>query len=246
MGRTYHKYCTPARDELAIKYFTGIVPQENNLDQELSVEQNLQIYCRFYGMERRQARERIESLLDFMQLGEKRRANIRSLSGGMKRRLVIARALLNKPKLLILDEPTTGLDPQVRHLIWERLHALKEQGVTILLTTHYMEEAFQICDRLIMMHKGKKVLEGTPIQLVREHIEKYVLEVRGAHDLPRVEGLDCIRQEASESMRFLYSNEMGCLERVSEKLEDGRFFLRQANLEDVFLKVTGRHLEGDA
>ncbi len=233
--------CDPKDDELFIKYFTGIVPQEDNLDLDLSVEKNLYIYSKFYGIKKKQAMERIEELLDFMQLTEKKKSLIRELSGGMKRRLVIARSLLNNPKLLILDEPTTGLDPQVRHLIWEKLMLLKKQGVTILLTTHYMEEAFQICDKLIMMNKGQKVLEGSPISLINKHIEKYVLEITEIKK--KIPDHREIRIESTDNKLFLYSSNIAKLEKLTEKLKVGKFYLRQSNLEDVFLKITGRKLE---
>ena len=144
----------PATNELAIKYLSGVVQQEDNLDDELNVIQNLMIYSHFYNMPVKDARGRIEYLLDFLELTEKSKSKIKDLSGGMKRRLVIARALLNSPRLLILDEPTTGLDPQVRHLIWDKIRQLQKKDTTVLLTTHYMEEAFQLCDRLLIMHKG--------------------------------------------------------------------------------------------
>src|SRR5665647_643926 len=151
--------------------------RQDNLDTELNVTDNLLIYSRFYGMKARDAKSRIAELLDFMELQDKAKVKIRELSGGMQRRLTIARALINKPKLLILDEPTTGLDPQVRRLIWNKIRELKEMGVTVLLTTHYMEEAFQICDRIIIMDKGSKILEGQPQQLLSANLEAYVMEI---------------------------------------------------------------------
>ena len=167
----------PERNELEIKFFSGIVPQDDNLDTELNVFQNLHIYSKFYNISYKTAKQKINELLNFMELGNKVKSKIRHLSGGMQRRLVIVRALLNNPKLLIMDEPTTGLDPQVRHIIWDKLRILKKQGVTILLTTHYMEEAYQLCDKIILMNNGRKVLEGNPALLVKNNIEKYVLEI---------------------------------------------------------------------
>ena len=236
----------PARQSLEIKSLTGIVPQEDSLDQELTVEQNLKIYARFYGIPGKTATQRIGELLEFMQLNEKRKTAIRDLSGGMRRRLVIARALINDPKLLILDEPTTGLDPQVRHLIWEKLSGLKKQGVTLLLTTHYMEEAFQICDSLIMMHRGKKVLEGIPSALIRDNIEKFVLEVM--HPPRKLKSLcpEGVRMEKTETRAILYGNSFRELQSCSEALGRHEHYLRQSNLEDVFLKTTGRHLDEGA
>jgi lipooligosaccharide transport system ATP-binding protein len=148
----------PLSHELEIKYLAGVVAQEDNLDTQLNVLQNLHVYSKFYGMREKEAAERIAYLLDFLEISDKRESMIRELSGGMKRRLIIARALLHAPRLLILDEPTTGLDPQVRHLIWEKLRRLKEQGLTILLTTHYMEEAFQLCNTILILDKGRKIM----------------------------------------------------------------------------------------
>ena len=167
----------PERDELEIKCRSGVVSQDDNLDEELDVSQNLRVFARLYGIPAKRAESRITELLDFMELRDKARAAVRELSGGMKRRLVIARALLNEPRLLILDEPTTGLDPQVRHTIWDKLRQLKRNGLTIMLTTHYMEEAFQLCDDVLIVENGKAVLRGNPKQLLTSHIEPYVLEL---------------------------------------------------------------------
>jgi lipooligosaccharide transport system ATP-binding protein len=231
----------PAKDELSIKYLSGVVPQDDNLDDELNVYQNLRIYARFYALTTQQADERIGQLLDFMELNEKRTARIRHLSGGMKRRLIIARALLNNPKLLILDEPTTGLDPQVRHLIWDKLRQLKKQGTTILLTTHYMEEAFAICDKILIMDKGSGVMEGTPAELLERNIEKFVLELTGSHNISDVtDGV--IRIDRSQETTRVYSNDVDRLKILAAQLEGAHYYLRQTNLEDVFLKATGRDL----
>ncbi len=235
----------PARDELAIKYLSGVVPQENNLDEELNVFGNLMIYSKFYALPTAVTKQRIEALLAFLELSEKVKAKIRELSGGMKRRLVIARALLNNPRLLILDEPTTGLDPQVRHVIWEKLRQLQKQGTTILLTTHYMEEAFQICDTVLIMDKGKKVMGGSPLKLLEDNIEKYVLEVSDARTRQLVAGHrlpDTVRADTSEGVSRFYSDDIDQLKSVANRLEGNHFYLRQANLEDVFLKTTGRGL----
>lgn len=235
----------PHAQELEIKYLAGVVSQEDNLDDELNVEQNLFLYARFYDLPKREAGLRITELLEFLELHEKRRSPIRDLSGGMKRRLVIARALLHKPKLLILDEPTTGLDPQVRHLIWDKLRQLRTEGTTLLLTTHYMEEAFQLCDRLLIMHKGEKIMEGAPKTLLDEQVEEYVLELPAAgqsHD-PSVRSLpDGIRKDLSgQTVRF-YANQIEVLKSLADQLKGQTYFLRQTNLEDVFLKATGRML----
>ena len=232
----------PRHNELDIKYVSGIVPQEDNLDAELSVIQNLLIYSKFYNINKKTALERIEYLLDFLELTNKKNAKIRWLSGGMKRRLVIVRALINNPKLLILDEPTTGLDPQVRHIIWDKLRLLKNQGVTILITTHYMEEAFQLADKIIMMYNGEKVLEGNPAGLIEENIEKYVLEIIKNQKENQLKEIKNIRVDKSENRTFIFSNELGALEKISRAFSPGDFYLRQSNLEDLFLKVTGREL----
>lgn len=236
----------PGKDELTIKAFSGIVPQQDNLDTELNVTDNLLIYSKFYGIPTKEAKERIRELLEFMELQEKAKANVRELSGGMQRRLTIARALLNKPRMLILDEPTTGLDPQVRHLIWNKLRELKEMGVTILLTTHYMEEAFQICDRIIIMDKGQKILEGKPRELLTSNLERFVMEVYGickdenqcAAYLERND----IRFEFFNETLFAYSNDSDKLAKFGEEFQAYDHYIRHANLEDLFLKVTGRKL----
>ncbi|MCU0916584.1 MAG: ABC transporter ATP-binding protein [Planctomycetes bacterium] len=235
----------PAREELAIKYVSGVVPQENNLDEELNVIQNLMIYSKFYGLPARVARGRIETLLDFLELSEKIRSPIKELSGGMQRRLVIARALLNNPRLLILDEPTTGLDPQVRHLIWDKLRQLRAQRTTILLTTHYMEEAFQICDTVLIMDKGRKILEDNPQRLLKENIETYVLEVPLTNGRPALREADLpqgVRLDRAEAILRFYAQDVDRLKGVADGLAEHPYYLRQTTLEDVFLKATGRDL----
>jgi lipooligosaccharide transport system ATP-binding protein len=235
----------PARDELAIKYMSGVVPQENNLDDELNVFQNLVIYSKFYGLSGVMARERIQGLLEFLELSEKADRRIRELSGGMQRRLVIARALLNNPKLLILDEPTTGLDPQVRHVIWDKLRQLRAQGTTILLTTHYMEEAFQICDTILIMDKGRRVLEDNPRELLRNNIESYVLEVPVANGVAAIQESSLpagVRLDRAEGIQRFHANDIDRLKGIVDKLSGNQYYIRQSTLEDVFLKATGRAL----
>ncbi len=240
----------PRTNELDVKSRCGVVPQENSLDVELNVEDNLKIFARLYGIPRPLTVDRIEYLLDFMELTERRRSRVRQLSGGMKRRLTIARALINSPALLILDEPTTGLDPQVRQLIWDKLRSLKREGVTILLTTHYMDEAFQIADELLIMDKGLKVLEGHPGRLVEDHMERHVLELYRPDLEAEVDRLHAsgtasengVRKEASAERVLYYSNDALPLQALAKGLRPGDYFLRQANLEDLFLKATGRHL----
>ena len=236
----------PATNELAIKYLSGVVQQENNLDDELNVIQNLMIFSRFYDMAPDVARQRIEYLLDFLELSDKKKSKIKELSGGMKRRLVIARALLNSPRLLILDEPTTGLDPQVRHLIWEKIRQLQKQETTVLLTTHYMEEAFQLCDRLIIMHKGRNIMEGRPENLLKENMEQYVLEVRDAETAEQIDpeklpaGVRADR--GPDVMRYYCSRIEPLKDLAAAHLKTCNYLIRQTNLEDVFLKATGRQL----
>jgi lipooligosaccharide transport system ATP-binding protein len=230
----------PLNNELEIKFITGIIPQEDNFDAELSVFQNLLIYSKFYGLTKKQALPRIESVIDFIDLKDKKDSKIRELSGGMKRRLLISRALINNPKLLILDEPTTGLDPQVRHHIWNKLRILKKEGVTILLTTHYMEEAYQICDYLIIMDKGKKISEGTPIELIEKNIEKYALEIIKNNSKFKGGNSSGIRVETSHDRTLIYSENLDEIKRISNDFSPGDFYLRQSNLEDVFLKITGK------
>lgn len=233
----------PRTDQLRIKALSGVVPQEDSLDVELNVQQNLRIFADFYGIPRKQSLRRIEWLLEFMELREKRTSRVRELSGGMKRRLVIARALLNDPALLILDEPTTGLDPQVRQLIWDKLRSLKREGVTILLTTHYMDEAFQIADRVLIMDKGQRILEGPPQQLLDRYIEKNVLELVHPDHAGRLRQLlDGVRTEASAERVLYYSDAIELLQQAASRLKPGDFSLRQTNLEDLFLKATGRRL----
>ncbi|NLH15816.1 MAG: ABC transporter ATP-binding protein [Phycisphaerae bacterium] len=235
----------PRHDELAIKFLSGVVPQEDNLDDELDVTQNLRIYSKFYRLLPNTASQRIAELLQFMELSDKAHANIRELSGGMKRRLVIARALLNQPRLLILDEPTTGLDPQVRHLIWDKLRQLKKQGTTILLTTHYMEEAFALCDELIIMDRGSAILEGPPRRLLREQIERYVLEIVEGETAAAVSKSalpPSVRAEPVQNDLRLFADDIEILRKLAEQLHSDHFHLRQTNLEDVFLKATGRRL----
>lgn len=236
----------PQMDALTIKSFSGIVPQEDNLDTALNVTDNLILYSKFYGMPKEAAKKRIVELLEFMELSDKGKSKVGELSGGMKRRLTIARALLNNPKLLILDEPTTGLDPQVRHLIWNKLRELKELGVTILLTTHYMEEAFQICDRILIMDKGKKMIEGNPRELISKNLEKFVMEIYGIckdnNTCIKLLTDSKVRYEFNEDTLFAFSDDMDKLSKIREILKESDYYIRHCNLEDLFLKVTGRAL----
>ncbi|MBF0343250.1 MAG: ABC transporter ATP-binding protein [Nitrospirae bacterium] len=235
----------PMYDALKIKSICGVVPQDDNLDVELNVFENLMTFSKFYGIKRRAATERIDYLLGIMELSDKREAKIKSLSGGMKRRLIIARALINNPRLLILDEPTTGLDPQVRHFLWNKLRQMKEENLTILLTTHYMEEAFQLCDRLIIMNDGEKVVQGAPNDLLRQNIERFVLELRQPQTIQKLKGhIDTqkLRMDNAHGTVHLYSDSLEILQDVVKTLHNDEYHLRQANLEDLFLKATGRAL----
>lgn len=235
----------PVRQELEIKSLCGVVPQEDNLDVELDVRKNLMIYSKFYGLSSKEAERRIDELLDFMELTEKKDSRIRELSGGMKRRLLVARALLNRPRLLILDEPTTGLDPQVRHLIWNKLRQLKSAGTTILLTTHYMEEAFQLADQILIINQGKKLLEGNPQKLLERHMERYVLEVRNPEAtslFQEIIRLTDIRLDRFHDSMLLYSDSIDSLRDAARELDPKDYYQRQTNLEDLFLKLTGREL----
>jgi lipooligosaccharide transport system ATP-binding protein len=235
----------PARDELEIKCRSGVVPQDDNLDSELKVRQNLLVYAKFYGLPGDVARQRIDELLHFFEIADKRDARIRELSGGMKRRLLIARALINNPKLLILDEPTTGLDPQVRHLIWDKIRHLKREGVTILITTHYMEEAFQLCDKVIIMNEGVIVAEGDPAELISGKVERFVLEIirpeRMEGDVARLVGAG-MRVERALGTAFIYSDEDAGLRSILASLPPGAAHIRPSNLEDLFIRLTGRKL----
>jgi lipooligosaccharide transport system ATP-binding protein len=168
----------PEHDGPTVRSRLGVCPQEDTLDTELTVRDNLYVYGRYFGLPRKEVRQRVDELLEFVQLTEKADAMVEDLSGGMKRRLTIARSLINRPDLLLLDEPTTGLDPQARHVVWERLFRLKQQGVTLVLTTHYMDEAEQLCDRLVVMDKGLIVAEGSPLELIRAHSTREVAELR--------------------------------------------------------------------
>jgi lipooligosaccharide transport system ATP-binding protein len=231
-----------------IKRRLGVVPQESNLDEEVSVLDNLLIYARYFDIPRKISAPTAEELLHFVALQDKRDWQIERLSGGMKRRLLIARALMNEPEILILDEPTTGLDPQARHLVWEKLRSLKRQGVTLLLTTHYMDEAAQLCDRLVIMHEGRILVEGAPRDLVARETSPQVIEVfdPDPEATPSLEDLQGLadRWERLADRLLLYTAEgEALLQKVRAVVSDpGAVWLRGATLEDVFLKLTGRGL----
>jgi lipooligosaccharide transport system ATP-binding protein len=226
----------------------GVVPQADNLDTELRVRENLLVYGRYFGLPRKQVAERADELLAFAQLEDKAKSKVDALSGGMKRRLTIARALINDPKILLLDEPTTGLDPQARHILWDRLFRLKEQGTTLLLTTHYMDEAEQLCDRLVVVDKGAIMAEGSPAELIRRHSSREVLEVRfGSERNAQVAGQIAGFGDRIEVLpdRILVYSENG--EREMERMTQAGLhpitsLVRRSSLEDVFLRLTGRTL----
>jgi lipooligosaccharide transport system ATP-binding protein len=237
------------RNEREIKRRIGVVPQEDNLDDELEVRENLLIYGRYYDLPRKTVLQRTDELLDFVQLSDKVEARVEQLSGGMKRRLLIARALINDPEIVVLDEPTTGLDPQARHLVWDRLRALTAEGKTLVLTTHYMEEAARLCDRLVIMEGGRIIAGGKPKDLVAEHVSPQVLEFRadeGALDelLPLVEPVaDAVERTGDEVLLAYTKDADDLVARVQESgVEVENTVHRQAGLEDVFLRLTGRSL----
>jgi lipooligosaccharide transport system ATP-binding protein len=226
----------------------GVVPQQDNLDTELRVRDNLIVYGRYFGLPRAHIQTRADELLEFAQLTDRAKAKVDDLSGGMKRRLTIARALINDPRILLLDEPTTGLDPQARHILWDRLFRLKEQGTTLVLTTHYMDEAEQLCDRLVVVDKGKIMAEGAPAALIREHSSREVLEMRFGSDANAgaAEKLADVgdRLEVLPDRILIYSQngEAALVEVTKRGLEPVTSLVRRSSLEDVFLRLTGRSL----
>jgi lipooligosaccharide transport system ATP-binding protein len=235
-----------AIDNRAVKMMTGVIPQEIDLDNDLTVEENLIVFARFFDVRRREAKARLDELLRFAELEAKARCKISELSTGMKRRLLIARALINRPRLIVADEPTTGLDPQARHLIWQRLRQLKTQGATLVLTTQYMEEAQQLCDRIVVMHQGRILREGVPSRLVDEEIGREVVEIRtspadDARIVAHVEEFRCPHERVGDTLYFYCRDGHGLMKRLLE-LDLPNTLNRPATLEDVFLKLTGRSL----
>ncbi len=230
--------------EPEIKALIGIVPQENNLDPDFSVEENLMVYSRYFDIPEETARETIASLLEFVQLAERRGTTIEKLSGGMKRRLILARALINNPRLLILDEPTVGLDPQARHLIWDRLRALRSRGNTILLTTHYMEEAAQLCDRIVIMDQGKILELGRPQELVEKHAGTDIVEADNRPEVLACLGrMGAAYEPAGERVQVFTDRPREVADALMEECTQIEVVARPASLEDVFLKLTGRRLK---
>ena len=238
----------PRTDGPKIRARLGVVPQQDTLDTELTVRENLVIYGRYFGMSRAEARRRSDELLEFTQLSERANDPVEPLSGGMKRRLTIGRALINEPDLLLLDEPTTGLDPQARHLLWDRLYRLKQRGVTLVLTTHYMDEAEQLCDRLVVMDKAKIVAEGSPLELIERYSTREVTELRfpvGVQETldGKLDGL-AERIELLPDRVLLYTDdgEAAVAAAHGRGLQPETVLVRRSSLEDVFLRLTGRSL----
>jgi lipooligosaccharide transport system ATP-binding protein len=238
----------PASEGRSIRQRLGVVPQEDNLDLELTVAENLYVYGRYHDMSRAQIRARTEELLEFAQLTDRAKSQVEPLSGGMKRRLTIARALINDPDLVILDEPTTGLDPQARHLLWDRLYRLKQQGATLIITTHYMDEAEQLCDRLVVMDGGKIVAEGSPRQLISQYAPREVVELRFADGevdgiAARVRGVANDTEVLADRVILYTDDAEGSQHELSVRgIHPEQVLVRRSTLEDVFLKLTGRRL----
>jgi len=238
----------PATDGPQIRGRLGVVPQQDSLDAELTVRENLVIYGRYFGLSRPEVSRRADELLEFAQLAERANDQVEPLSGGMKRRLTIARALINEPSVLLLDEPTTGLDPQARHLLWDRLYRLKQRGVTLVLTTHYMDEAEQLCDRLVVMDKAKIVAEGSPRELIERYSTREVTELRfGADAAAALDGqLDGIAERIEHLpdrvLLYVEDGEAAAVAVHDRGLRPDAVLVRRSTLEDVFLRLTGRSL----
>jgi len=229
-----------------IKYKIGVAPQEDNLDPDFTVIENLLVYSRYYDIAKQKAKTKANELLKFMQLEEKRDVIIPALSGGMKRRLILARAMMNEPQILILDEPTTGLDPQARHLIWSKIKELQKQGVTVILTTHYLDEASQLCDRILIMDQGKIIEKGKPSDLIKKHVGYEVLEALNSE-----ESMQCLKDVfpdaridvVNDKIQLFANKPRGVLAKTLEKISFKGGIIRDSNLEDVFLKLAGRSLK---
>jgi lipooligosaccharide transport system ATP-binding protein len=231
-----------------IRAHLGVVPQQDNLDEELTCAENLYIYGRYFGLPKKMVTSKIDDLLEFAQLTEKKDNKVNSLSGGMKRRLTIARALVSDPDILMLDEPTTGLDPQARHILWDRLFRLKEKGVTLLITTHHMDEAEQLCDRLIVMDKGQIMAEGAPAELIKQYSSKEVLEVRFGSDrnsqmVDKLKSLAARLEELPDRLLLYSDSGEDLLAKITAmNIHPNTSLVRRSSLEDVFLRLTGRSL----
>jgi lipooligosaccharide transport system ATP-binding protein len=228
-----------------IKSLVGVSPQEDNLDPDFSVVKNLQVYARYFGLPREESEKRSVEMLAFFQLNEKKNASISQLSGGMKRRLIMARALMNDPQILLLDEPTTGLDPQARHIVWDKIRSLRKKGVTIILTTHYMDEASALCDRVFIVDNGKIIQTGAPSELIKTFAGEDVLEVEYDEEVVQTlrEELPGAQVEVfGDQVRVFSKEPHGVFERIVRIFPSKKITIRNADLEDVFLKLTGRKL----
>ena len=231
-----------------VRAHLGVVPQQDNLDTELTVTENLYIYGRYFGLSKKFVNKKVEELLAFAQLEEKKDVKVEALSGGMKRRLTIARALVSEPDILMLDEPTTGLDPKARHILWDSLFRLKEDGVTLIITTHFMDEAEQLCDRLVVMDKGKIMAEGSPAELIKQYATREVLEVRFGSDRNKEvapilrEMCDRIEELPDRILLYVEDGELLLEAIAAKKLHPNTSLVRRSSLEDVFLRLTGRSL----
>ena len=229
------------QDQRKIKALVGVVPQENNLDPDLNVIENLKVYARYFRIPSQQAQTLAEDLLAFVNLGDKKQTGVESLSGGMKRRLIVARALMNRPRVLVLDEPTTGLDPHVRHDLWDRLRELRRRQITILLSTHYMEEAQELCDRLIIMDQGQILASGKPQELIRLNVSNFVLEIHEMDGREPVVPHPEVNSETHGTTHYYFAPSLELLTPLMNQYPEHQSLLRPANLEDVFLKLTGRN-----
>ena len=231
------------RNQKEIKKLMGVVPQMDNLDPDFSVIGNLIQYSRYFDIPIDEAKKRANELIEYVQLTEKKDSSVEKLSGGMKRRLVLARAMINEPKLLILDEPTTGLDPQARHLIWEKLKDLSSKGITVIITTHYMEEAARLCDRLVIMDNGEILVEGAPKDLVKKYVGEHIVEAENTLEIKTCLEKNNIKYEvANESVEVYSENVSDITNLILKECVDSGVTARPATLEDVFLKLTGRKL----
>ena len=241
------------KNDRAIKQRLGVVPQEDNLDEELKLRENLEVFARFYGLGRKQAKTRAAEMIEFVNLGDKCESRIRELSGGMRRRALIARGLLGNPELLVLDEPTTGLDPQARLNLWDRMRDLKRKSATLVLTTHYMDEAEQLCDTLVIMDKGKIVAQGRPRDLIKQHVSTHVVEIdmatsaRSGSDgvvavIAELTAMATRHEQHHDRLLLYVNNSEEVVGRAAHLLPDAETLLRRSTLEDVFLKITGRGL----
>jgi lipooligosaccharide transport system ATP-binding protein len=228
------------QDQKKIKALVGVVPQENNLDPDLNVIENLRVYARYFHIPSDQAQSLAEDLLAFVNLDGKTHTSVEALSGGMKRRLIVARALMNRPKVLVLDEPTTGLDPHVRHDLWDRLRELRRRQITILLSTHYMEEAQELCDRLIIMDHGKILTSGKPQELIQLHVSNFALEIHEMDGQDPVVSHSEVTSETHGATHYYFAPSLELLTPLMNEYPHHQSLLRPANLEDVFLKLTGR------